>query len=195
MDSICTIARRKMAGLRFFIGILGWAALAGSSLCRAADDNALKLWYRQPAGAWTQALPVGNGRLAAMVFGDVRQGAPPAERGHDLVGREARPEQPRGAKGRSGNPPSASGRPPGRRRRRWPITTMISIPRALPVYQTMGDLWLDFGDVPDASDYRRELDLDTGIAIRPLHGRWSPLRARGLRLGAVPLHRRAADRR
>jgi len=28
----------------------------------------------------------------------------------------------------------------------------------------MGDLWLDFGEVPEASNYRRELDLDTGIA-------------------------------
>jgi hypothetical protein len=34
----------------------------------AQDGDALKLWYRQPGGAWTQALPVGNGRLAAMCF-------------------------------------------------------------------------------------------------------------------------------
>ncbi|HZM10031.1 MAG TPA: glycoside hydrolase N-terminal domain-containing protein, partial [Candidatus Limnocylindrales bacterium] len=58
-----------MTRLRSLIGILGLSALAGPGLCRAADNNALKLWYRQPAGAWTQALPVGNGRLAAMVFG------------------------------------------------------------------------------------------------------------------------------
>ncbi|HMH23575.1 MAG TPA: glycoside hydrolase family 95 protein, partial [Puia sp.] len=31
----------------------------------------LKLWYRQPAAVWTEALPVGNGRLGAMVFGRV----------------------------------------------------------------------------------------------------------------------------
>ncbi len=30
-----------------------------------------KLWYKQPAGAWTEALPLGNGRLGAMVFGKV----------------------------------------------------------------------------------------------------------------------------
>ena len=41
---------------------------------------------------------------------------------------------------------------------------MISIPRALPVYQTLGDLWLDFGRNDAGGDYRRELDLDTGIA-------------------------------
>lgn len=31
------------------------------------------LWYRQPASAWTEALPVGNGRLGAMVFGGVHE--------------------------------------------------------------------------------------------------------------------------
>ncbi|NNM88788.1 MAG: glycoside hydrolase family 95 protein, partial [Phycisphaerae bacterium] len=31
----------------------------------------LKLFYRQPANAWTEALPLGNGRLGAMVFGQV----------------------------------------------------------------------------------------------------------------------------
>jgi alpha-L-fucosidase 2 len=31
-----------------------------------------KLWYRQPAEDWTEALPVGNGRLGAMVFGKVQ---------------------------------------------------------------------------------------------------------------------------
>ena len=33
----------------------------------AADD--MTLWYRRPAAQWTEALPVGNGRLGAMVFG------------------------------------------------------------------------------------------------------------------------------
>lgn len=31
----------------------------------------MKLWYRQPAVKWTEALPIGNGRLGAMVFGGV----------------------------------------------------------------------------------------------------------------------------
>ncbi len=33
-------------------------------------NNSLKLWYKQPAAVWEEALPVGNGRLGAMVFGD-----------------------------------------------------------------------------------------------------------------------------
>ncbi|MEJ7681464.1 MAG: glycoside hydrolase family 95 protein [Segetibacter sp.] len=33
------------------------------------SQDALKLWYQQPAKVWTEALPLGNGRLGAMVFG------------------------------------------------------------------------------------------------------------------------------
>src|SRR6202021_3545156 len=33
------------------------------------QNAALKLWYRQPATQWVEALPIGNGRLGAMVFG------------------------------------------------------------------------------------------------------------------------------
>lgn len=37
-----------------------------------AQQQNLKLWYRQPAGAtWENALPIGNGRLGAMVYGNV----------------------------------------------------------------------------------------------------------------------------
>lgn len=32
-------------------------------------DASLRLWYLQPAAHWNEALPVGNGRLGAMVFG------------------------------------------------------------------------------------------------------------------------------
>ena len=32
----------------------------------------LKIWYAQPAERWCDALPVGNGRLGAMVYGDPR---------------------------------------------------------------------------------------------------------------------------
>lgn len=32
-------------------------------------DNNLKLWYRQPAEDWKEALPLGNGRIGVMVYG------------------------------------------------------------------------------------------------------------------------------
>lgn len=34
-------------------------------------DSSLKLWYESPAKEWVEALPLGNGRLGSMVFGDV----------------------------------------------------------------------------------------------------------------------------
>src|SRR5580765_1471024 len=34
-------------------------------------QSPLTLWYRQPANLWVEALPVGNGRLGAMVFGGI----------------------------------------------------------------------------------------------------------------------------
>ena len=53
-----------MNGKLFFLLIL----LASSTLFGQAND--LKLWYNKPASNWNEALPIGNGRLAAMVFGN-----------------------------------------------------------------------------------------------------------------------------
>ncbi len=36
-------------------------------------EEALKLWYERPASNWNEALPVGNGRLGAMIFGGVSE--------------------------------------------------------------------------------------------------------------------------
>ena len=36
----------------------------------AQDESLLKLWYTKPAKQWVEALPVGNGRLGAMIYGD-----------------------------------------------------------------------------------------------------------------------------
>lgn len=51
---------------RFFL-----IMLAAPLLSTAAQP--LKLWYRHPASAWVEALPIGNGKLGAMVFGDIRE--------------------------------------------------------------------------------------------------------------------------
>ena len=46
--------------------------ITASALCSSFGQPADKLWYRQPAKEWTAALPVGNGRLGAMIFGGVQ---------------------------------------------------------------------------------------------------------------------------
>ncbi|MGC4102917.1 MAG: glycoside hydrolase family 95 protein [Ferruginibacter sp.] len=50
---------------KYWIAIL---ILVVANICRAQQ---LKLWYQQPAMKWTEALPVGNGRIGAMLFGGV----------------------------------------------------------------------------------------------------------------------------
>ncbi|RYZ92109.1 MAG: glycoside hydrolase family 95 protein, partial [Sphingobacteriaceae bacterium] len=53
-----------------FFGIL----ICGALSSRAQSNTYLKLWYNKPAGdSWTDALPIGNGRLGAMVYGNTEQ--------------------------------------------------------------------------------------------------------------------------
>lgn len=45
-----------------------------TGISQAASAQQLnKLWYKKPAKVWTEALPVGNGRLGAMVFGRIQE--------------------------------------------------------------------------------------------------------------------------
>jgi alpha-L-fucosidase 2 len=57
---------------------LAWALLLGPLLTAAKPaaspaTTPLKLWYARPAANWNEALPIGNGRLGAMVFGGPAQ--------------------------------------------------------------------------------------------------------------------------
>ncbi len=54
---------RMLANSKRLLGFLLFLPLFGSS-----QSNG-KLWYGQPADTWTEALPIGNGRLGAMIFG------------------------------------------------------------------------------------------------------------------------------
>src|SRR6187402_1721731 len=58
-------------GVQMKILKLGLIALSLSVVSALAAESSLKLWYQQPAKNWHEALPIGNGRLGAMVFGGV----------------------------------------------------------------------------------------------------------------------------
>jgi alpha-L-fucosidase 2 len=123
----------------------------------------MSLWYRQPAAVWTEALPVGNGRLGAMVFG----GAPadrlqlneesvwagfPRDR-NNAAALEALPEVRRLLfEGRNQEAAALAER------------TMLAIPRRVDSYQPLGDLHLTLNHAAEPAGYRRALDLDSGIA-------------------------------
>ena len=49
--------------------VLGGVLLAGCA-STGTDNKELRLWYDSPAKVWEEALPLGNGRIGAMVFGN-----------------------------------------------------------------------------------------------------------------------------
>src|SRR5438093_1309794 len=53
---------------RSFLATAGLGAVG-----RASELPRLRLWYRRPAPDWNEALPIGNGRLGAMIFGGVSE--------------------------------------------------------------------------------------------------------------------------
>lgn len=123
-------------------------------------DSLLKLWYRQPAGQWVEALPVGNGRIGAMVFGGVQQEELQLNEGYLWSGVP-----------RDGNNPRAKEILPLIRRLLNDGKYMEADQLARKMmgtysarYLTLGSLFIS-NDIPqEATQYKRELDLNNGIA-------------------------------
>ena len=129
----------------------------------SAPSSPLTLWYRRPAVQWTEALPVGNGRLSAMVFGGVTTERLQLNEGTVWAGGPYVPA----------NPQALAALPEIRRlifADKWNDAQalidakFLGIPAPELPYQTVGDLVLTFPDVEAVSDYWRELDLDTATA-------------------------------
>ena len=130
--------------------------------CLAADRSVL-LWYRQPAEKWVEALPLGNGRLGAMVFGKLSDER--IQLNEDTIWSGERRDR--------SNPAARKAVPEIRRllfagkvaeAQAMAEKDMLAIPRRMPVYQPLGDLLMKFQGQAGATDYRRELDILTGIA-------------------------------
>ena len=133
------------------------------------DDNtanpAHTLWYRQPAANWEEALPVGNGRLGAMVFGGVAEER--LQLNEDSVWS--------GGPQDADNPAALVALPRIREllfaekfREAQALTDKTQICKAsthgsFGCYQTLGNLRLTFDAAGEAADYRRQLNLDEAI--------------------------------
>ena len=127
------------------------------------DTNNLVLWYQKPAEAWTDALPIGNGRLGAMVFGGV-------EREHLQLNEETLWD---GGPRDTNNPKASEALPKvqqllfddqNEEATKLAGETMLGVPERIKSYQSLGDLFLEFSHDGDPTEYRRELNLNTGIA-------------------------------
>jgi alpha-L-fucosidase 2 len=135
-----------------------------STTGRAGNSGPLlSLWYRQPATNWLEALPVGNGRLGAMVFGSVTNEQIQLNEDTIWSGGRAYPA-----------PAGAYKSLPEIRRLLFDgqyaeadalVRSKLLIGRGEGnSYQTMGDLFLTANLKGEPTDYRRSLDLDTGVA-------------------------------
>jgi len=150
---------------REFLSASGFAA-ASIPLANAfppATDESLLLWYDKPASEWTEALPVGNGRLGAMIFG-----GPASEQlqlNEDTL-YAGSPYDPN-------NPEALKALPEARRlifegkfKEAHDLVgaKMMAHPIKQMPYEPVGSLKLLFPDHEEVSNYRRQLDLNTAIA-------------------------------
>lgn len=163
-------------------------------LCLAQQSD-LTLWYTKPAPVWTQALPVGNGRIGAMVFGGANRGTnngdqEAARANRDIVdGKQTRAQDEhlqlnestiwQGSRADHLNPKAHEGFLQVRRllleskgvdgakiaeAEKIAADTMLPTPRGMPGYSTLGDLYVRSAGDDAVTEYRRELNLETGVA-------------------------------
>jgi alpha-L-fucosidase 2 len=141
-------------------------ALGGCASHRFAGSprrNRLTLWYRQPAAEWVEALPIGNGRLGAMVFGGVALERLQLNEDTFFAGG---PYDPTHAE-------ALAALPEVRRlifARRYAEAEALANAKLMgrPVkqmpYQPLGDVLLSFAGLAAPAAYVRELDLDAAVA-------------------------------
>ncbi|MER7362753.1 glycosyl hydrolase family 95 catalytic domain-containing protein [Nonomuraea wenchangensis] len=143
---------------------LQWTAVARASSVAPAEVSAandLALWYDESAGTeWLRALPIGNGRLGAMVFGNVDTER--LQLNEDTIWAGGPYDQ--------SNTKGAAALGQIRQlvfQNQWSQAqtlvdqNMLGNPSAQLAYQPVGDLRLTFGSATGVSEYNRILDLST----------------------------------
>ena len=138
----------------------GWRDFAGA---QERGDRKLRLWYRQPAETWNEALPIGNGRLGAMVFGSVARERLQLNEDTLYAGGPYDPSSPDAL---AALPLVRALIAQGKYSEAQDLANdrMMGRPMRMPSYQTLGDLLVSFGPSSYVQDYERDLDLDSALA-------------------------------
>jgi alpha-L-fucosidase 2 len=144
------------------LAMLLCSLLSNAQSSKLPKPNPLRLWYAQSATIWEEALPIGNGRLGAMVFGGVEEdhiqfneetlwtGAPNdyAHPGASNYLGKIRELLWQGKQGEA---------------EKLAMDKFMSVPLTQRKYQPFGDIWMRFPSQGGVSNYQRELDLTTAI--------------------------------
>ena len=131
--------------------------------CSSKKDFSEKLWYNQPAENWFEALPLGNGRLGAMVFGEVNKA-------HLQLNEESLwagcPEDPypedvdiHYLKFQKLNLEGKF-----QEAYEYAMNNLVAYPTSIRSYQPLGDLYFTFNH-ENPTNYRRALDLSSGSVV------------------------------
>lgn len=163
---VLAVAGASAAATALSTGVAQAAIGAADTTARSATGTGthpMRLWYQAPAAEWLEALPVGNGRIGAMVFGgtdterlqlnedSVWAGGP-----HDYI----RP----GAGEHLDEIRRLVVEEKWNQAQRLIDTKFIGSPSEQVAYQVLGDLELAFTGTGEVTDYERELDLETAVA-------------------------------
>lgn len=150
----------------FLLGILTLISVGISSAYSQKHDTQpnLKLWYSEPAHDWLEALPVGNGSLGGMVFGDpsherIQLNEESVWTGHpvDRANPEAR------AYLDSVRSLLFAGKYVEGEHLAQEKIMGTRLDQGKHTYQTLGNLYIDLPGSDKVTDYRRELDLNDGL--------------------------------
>lgn len=129
----------------------------------SAQQTALKLWYNKPSGnVWENALPVGNGRLGAMIYGNVEQEIIQLNEATVWTG----------SPHRNDNPDALAALPAirklvfeGKQKEAQQLAgEKMQAKSHGQMYQPVGSLNIFFPDHKNYTDYYRELDIEKAIA-------------------------------
>lgn len=147
--------RKSSPGVDTFVGTFSEES--------AAPTEKLSLWYRRPAAIWDEALPIGNGRLGAMIFGGIE--GERIQLNEDTLW-SGSPYNPN-------NPNALAALPEVRKlifdkkyteAAKLINEKLMAVPLKQMAYQTVGDLRLAFPKAEKISDYRRELNIANATA-------------------------------
>jgi alpha-L-fucosidase 2 len=127
-----------------------------------ANATDLKLWYDRPASVWNQALPIGNGRLGAMYFGDPSSDKLQLNEGTFWSGSPSRNDN-NSAKGVLQTLRNLIFNGQYSNVENLINKSVTATTNHGSMYQTVGYLNLQFANQADYSNYRRELDLSRAV--------------------------------
>ena len=144
---------------------IAFALLVGTVVCSCgnkADNEELKLWYSQPAKAWTEALPVGNSHQGGMVFGGT---------GHEEI--QLNDETFWAGGPHTNIPEKANAALPKVRKLIFDgkfaeaqdvVNQNFFTGQNGMGYLTLGSLFIDMPDIQDVSNYYRDLNISNATA-------------------------------